>query len=200
MTHTELAELVYDLPYSWSHNITKKSLGNGTLYATLPKNTNAQLCVCIGSGAGIVPILLRETTKGRVILIDALNGINGSEQHSRPYYEKLRANYPTLEIIFERSETAVSKIPNSIDFLHIDGDHTYEGVKIDWELYSPKVRRGGYITIHDTDESVLDKYDWYINENRWNGGPARLVREIEGYSKVDYFDGISTGVTLLQKL
>lgn len=36
-----------------------------------------------------------------------------------------------------------------IDFLYIDGDHTYEGVKKDWELYSPLVRAGGLVVFHD---------------------------------------------------
>jgi predicted O-methyltransferase YrrM len=36
-----------------------------------------------------------------------------------------------------------------IDFLFIDGDHTYEGVKQDWEMYSPLVRQGGLIVFHD---------------------------------------------------
>jgi hypothetical protein len=30
-----------------------------------------------------------------------------------------------------------------VDFLFIDGDHTYEGVKKDFEMYSPLVRREG---------------------------------------------------------
>lgn len=36
-----------------------------------------------------------------------------------------------------------------IDFLFIDGDHSYEGVKRDYELYSPLVRSGGLIALHD---------------------------------------------------
>jgi predicted O-methyltransferase YrrM len=36
-----------------------------------------------------------------------------------------------------------------IDFLFIDGDHTYKGVKKDYEMYSPLVRRGGLIAFHD---------------------------------------------------
>ncbi|MEM4674909.1 MAG: class I SAM-dependent methyltransferase, partial [Nitrososphaerota archaeon] len=36
-----------------------------------------------------------------------------------------------------------------LDFLFIDGDHTYEGVKRDFEIYSPLVRRGGIIAFHD---------------------------------------------------
>lgn len=36
-----------------------------------------------------------------------------------------------------------------IDFLFIDGDHSYEGVKRDWEMYSTLVRKGGIIAFHD---------------------------------------------------
>ena len=36
-----------------------------------------------------------------------------------------------------------------IDFLFIDGDHSYEGVKKDFEMYSPLVRSGGIIALHD---------------------------------------------------
>jgi predicted O-methyltransferase YrrM len=36
-----------------------------------------------------------------------------------------------------------------IDFLMIDGDHTYEGVKQDFEMYAPLVREGKPIAFHD---------------------------------------------------
>lgn len=36
-----------------------------------------------------------------------------------------------------------------VDLLFIDGDHTYEGVKKDWEMYSPLVRPDGLIVFHD---------------------------------------------------
>lgn len=36
-----------------------------------------------------------------------------------------------------------------VDFLFIDGDHTYEGVKKDFEMYSPMVKRRGLIAFHD---------------------------------------------------
>lgn len=37
----------------------------------------------------------------------------------------------------------------SIDFLLIDGDHTYDGVRKDFELYSPLVKNRGLIAFHD---------------------------------------------------
>ena len=36
-----------------------------------------------------------------------------------------------------------------LDFLFIDGDHTYEGVKKDYEMYSSLVRKAGIIAFHD---------------------------------------------------
>lgn len=37
----------------------------------------------------------------------------------------------------------------SVDVLLIDGDHSYSGVKTDWDLYSPLVKDGGLICLHD---------------------------------------------------
>lgn len=36
-----------------------------------------------------------------------------------------------------------------VDFLFIDGDHTYEGVRRDFEMYSPFVSPNGIIAFHD---------------------------------------------------
>ena len=36
-----------------------------------------------------------------------------------------------------------------VDFLFIDGDHTYEGVKRDFNMYSSLVKEGGIIAFHD---------------------------------------------------
>jgi predicted O-methyltransferase YrrM len=36
-----------------------------------------------------------------------------------------------------------------VDLLFIDGDHSYEGVRRDFDLYSPLVGKGGMIALHD---------------------------------------------------
>jgi predicted O-methyltransferase YrrM len=36
-----------------------------------------------------------------------------------------------------------------LDYLFLDGDHTYAGVQRDFEMYSPLVRSGGIIAFHD---------------------------------------------------
>jgi predicted O-methyltransferase YrrM len=58
----------------------------------------------------------------------------------------LRAN-SHAPATFDETKQLFSNRP--IDFLFIDGDHTYDGVKQDWQMYSPLVRPGGLIVFHD---------------------------------------------------
>jgi len=46
-----------------------------------------------------------------------------------------------------------------IDFLFIDGDHSYEGVKLDFELYRPFVKAGGIIVFHDIVANCTSHYE-----------------------------------------
>lgn len=51
----------------------------------------------------------------------------------------------------ESTKKEVEKLLNGefLDFLFIDGDHRYEAVKTDLEMYLPLVRKGGKIALHD---------------------------------------------------
>jgi len=40
---------------------------------------------------------------------------------------------------------------NKIDFLFIDGDHNYEGVKKDWDLYNGLLENGSVVAFHDVE-------------------------------------------------
>jgi hypothetical protein len=52
--------------------------------------------------------------------------------------------------IRETSEVAVKRFDdNSIDFIYVDGDHSYEGCLKDIELYYPKLRKGGIMAGDD---------------------------------------------------
>lgn len=43
----------------------------------------------------------------------------------------------------------VEEVVPVLDFLFIDGDHSYEGVSSDYNTYSPLVRPGGLVGFHD---------------------------------------------------
>lgn len=74
-----------------------------------------------------------------------------------PFYQSFARDDQVLHLLREDSHQtqtfdSVKQLLNdqSIDFLFIDGDHTYEGVKADFEMYAPLVRSGGLIAFHDT--------------------------------------------------
>lgn len=46
-------------------------------------------------------------------------------------------------------EEKLKKEDSLLDFLFIDGDHTYEGVRADYYNYSPFVKKGGVVVFHD---------------------------------------------------
>lgn len=51
------------------------------------------------------------------------------------------------EETFEKLKTVLKG--REVDFLFIDGDHSYDGVKQDFQMYSRVVRKGGIVAFHD---------------------------------------------------
>ena len=61
---------------------------------------------------------------------------------------KIRVSKFPVEFIYKKSEDAVNDIP-IVNFVYIDGNHKYEFVKKDIEMYFEKIKRGGVILGHD---------------------------------------------------
>ena len=57
-----------------------------------------------------------------------------------------------------RDELITALDGRPIDFLFIDADHTYEGVRQDYEMYAPLVRRGGVVAFHDILPHTMDEH------------------------------------------
>ncbi len=77
-----------------------------------------------------------------------------------------------------------------IDFLFIDGDHSYEGASRDFELYAPMVRPGGLVMFHDIQHSADP--DGY--------GVRRLWHELrEKHDSAEFIgsQGVSLGIGML---
>jgi len=65
------------------------------------------------------------------------------------------------QVMSDRMQRILGNTP--IDFLFIDGDHSYDGVKQDYQAYARFVRRGGIIALHDIaphadGECEVDRY------------------------------------------
>ena len=57
---------------------------------------------------------------------------------------------------FGRSKDVIEHFANeSLDCVFIDGDHTYEGCKLDIRLFAPKLKKGGYFFFDDFSSSFM---------------------------------------------
>ncbi|WP_075352581.1 class I SAM-dependent methyltransferase [Algoriphagus marinus] len=139
----------------------------------------------------------------KVYAIDTWLGDNHSKNYSDLIYHDLfsyvKLNYADnctlLKMTFE--EAVASFSDNSIDLLHIDGYHTYDAVKKDFEDYLPKMKTNGIVLFHDilvkdSDfgvhifwEELSNKYPSFIQDNGTGLG-VLLVSE----SSNDIFDSI----------
>ena len=224
-------EIHTPVKYRWTHGATDLHLGDGILVYSFIQFIRAKVCVCIGSGGGFIPRLMTQARMdlhsqnifegnnqpewgdiGTTIIIDAANGVGGftdwTEENSF-----LRQHF-SPQVILETSEKAFYdyfvRQDIKIDYLHIDGDHSYEGVKKDFELYSTIMSENGIITIHDIDQSYHDTF--VVTENAKEDfvpfdGPSKFIKELEHNEKWNLvnlknfrmFDKkvTSTGLTLL---
>lgn len=96
--------------------------------------------------------------KATIISIDLPGGKfgGGYPEWKMPIYKKFAKKEQRLELIRASSHenSTINQVQeilkdNKLDYLFIDGDHTYAGVKKDFELYSPFVRNEGIVVFHD---------------------------------------------------
>ncbi len=72
--------------------------------------------------------------------------------------ENLKGLSSRYEIIREYSHNAHCHFSkNSLDFVYIDGNHSYEGVKSDLELFYPKLKYGGVMMGDDYHAKDIEK-------------------------------------------
>jgi hypothetical protein len=221
------------VPYRWTHGATDLHMGDGIIVYSLIHQLRAKNCVCIGSGGGFIPRIMTQARNdlysqgifegndnlnwgdiGATYLVDPCNNIGGPSDVSdeNSFY---RTNFRP-RFVKATSEEAFYNffVPQDIkiDFLYIDGDHSYEGVKLDFELYSTILSDNGVIIIHDTDadyeKSLIISEDAKKDHFRFDG-PSRLVKELQknpNWNLINLFNfrilptkPSSSGITILNR-
>lgn len=114
------------------------------------------------------------------VLLDTIPGLNllsVDPYHRQTIHAKLYpktvsllSKYPNSTILKGFSVDVAKLITDdSLDFVYIDGDHSYNAVKSDVESWVPKVRRGG----------IVAGDDYYI----FKSGEDGVVRAVDEYAK-----------------
>jgi predicted O-methyltransferase YrrM len=114
----------------------------------------------IGTAKGATLLSWCRIASKQVISVDLEHGIHGGGYPAvkqRLYREFIHGREDVrLDLFQENSQILATRQRveavlggAKLDVLFIDGDHSYEGVKKDFDLWSPLVRPGGIILFHD---------------------------------------------------
>ena len=142
----------------------------------------------------VIASALEENKKGKLITVDTGNRESRFNEYShlKPYVQFIIGD--------SHSEEVFNQVPKvEYDMLLIDGDHSYKGVKKDFEMYAPLVKERGLILLHDitnTDQTVYKfwkeiKYPKVGLEYGWTkyggqGGmiPGMGIVQVINYEKI----------------
>lgn len=147
----------------------------------LVRSLQPATCVEIGSATGWstchIALALRENVRGRLYAIDPHASTDWNDPGTVHTLPALRRNLQRcmvenyVEIIRAHSADAARDWNRTIDLLFIDGDHSYPGVKRDWELFSPFLAPFGVAVFHDS--------TWDLHEpTRPDMGVPRFLEEL----------------------
>jgi predicted O-methyltransferase YrrM len=127
--------------------------------ASMPENARV---VEVGSWRGrsavAICTALAEKSDPRFWAVDTFRGDSETEQDVGPVQgdeikdEFLRnvANFDFVETVVADSREASREFePGSLDWIFIDGDHTYPSVIADIKCWAPKLKPGGLLSGHD---------------------------------------------------
>jgi predicted O-methyltransferase YrrM len=126
----------------------------------LVRSMKPSVCVEIGSARGrstcSIGLALKENGHGTLYAIDPHVETDWNDDYSIDTYEALKGNITVLgltgqvQILRAFSEEVARSWNSEIDLLFIDGDHSYDGVKRDWELFARHLSPFGIAIFHDT--------------------------------------------------
>ncbi len=161
---TDLFDDYYEKRADWSSGLGH---GNHLLYAIV-RCLAPEVVVEIGSARGkstcSMALACKHNLRGKVYAIDPHVPNAWSEYGTAGYNESfLRGRLRDYglsdycEVIKDTSQAVGQRWSQSIDFLFIDGDHSYDGVKADYERFAPWLREGALVFFHDT---TWDEASW----------------------------------------
>jgi cephalosporin hydroxylase len=140
------------------------------------KKHNPKITVEIGSKFGGTFMIWNEVFDGIKISVDLVAGIHGgiTREETDKRNDLFNSKYNDCVFIEGNSheQSTYDKLVEvldgkEVDFMFIDGDHTYEGVKQDFKMYSPLVKKGGHVAFHDINDTEYHRGRNVFVEQLW---------------------------------
>lgn len=119
------------------------------------KNQIAEIGSYIGASACCFGAAASDTARKQIICIDTWNNDAMTEGNRDTWneFKNNTADFSEHVIPLRGFSTDVVEqvraITPALDLLFIDGDHSYEGVKADWEAYKGFLKPGSIVIFHD---------------------------------------------------
>ena len=110
----------------------------------LPNSANA---VMIGAGPGVMAVALLEGNPN--IALTVIDKV--STQYVRVHISQMQLPIANVCYIEDDSADYGNQWHEKLDFLIVDGDHTYEGVKRDLDAWLPHMKPNSLVFLHDYD-------------------------------------------------
>jgi predicted O-methyltransferase YrrM len=117
------------------------------------------------NGATLFALTRSAADDAMVISVDLPGGLfgGGYPAWKQLLYRQFAVDNQAIELIRGSSQSprVVNRVKallgaDLLDVLFLDGDHTYEGVKADYETYVPLLRPGGMLIFHDILKNLFD--------------------------------------------
>ncbi len=176
------------------HNIDERQYfpGYGLIHYSFVRNTKPHRVLCIGSRKGFIPALLalavRENGRGHVDFVDAgydesspgknWSGI-GFWKKGDPaaHFSKIGVQEQITTYVMTTKQYAATFPDRRYQYVYVDGDHSYEGVRTDYSLFWPRLDPGGFMAFHDISaRGSLDGGTFGVRKF-WNSMPnAHAIR------------------------
>jgi hypothetical protein len=183
-----------------NHNhYANNSLGFGFIHYAMIRNIRPDRVLVLGSQRGFVPgicaLACMHEENGHVDFVDA--GYDIYEPHAwggvglwktaTPKYWKPLGVEDYITLYNQKIEDF--ELKGTYGYIYIDGDHTYEGVKSNYELLYPYLSEGGLMVFHDI---AVDKETQY-----GQCGVKKFWEELKAEHKISL--PFSAGLGIIQK-
>lgn len=164
------------------HELDKDTgnLGYGWIHYGLIRNFKPKRVLVIGSQYGFVPAVCalgcKDNQKGVVDFVDAGYDTNSKEDRGRhwggvgfwkktdikKHFGKFNlTNY--LNFYLSTGREFKKKYPKRwFEYVYLDGDHSYQGVKADYKMFWPQLNKGGMMGFHDINIRKLGGFKYGV--------------------------------------